>query len=290
MNKLQTGLLIWALGISVSSGPDQNYWYLEEQRARLFDTLNTPEQVDPTAESTAKSKEEITDEVLIHTDSIAKFQNTPFAVKGRGKMIGSNLGNVLGYGQAEKIMRERNSYPSPMQFQAIQKYDDLETLSFPLIYPDLKEVFPNQWEAFLENEDFLKYKDENADHMLVVTKVEDWKHALAYYEDWALKLATYVSIGLPYRKTVSGAFDLQHDMIFRRSRKYDNAPMPYALHITWGFFLHQGRSDGKPRSHGCIRVPGLYQKWLYEHLPRWKKVDGTWERQSTRIILDKLYN
>ena len=138
MNKLQTGLLIWALGISVSSGPDQNSWYLEEQRARLFDTLNTPEQVDPTAESTAKSKEEIADEVLIHTDSIAKFQHTPFAVKGRGKMIGSNLGNVLGYGQAEKIMRERNSYPSPMQFQAVQKYDDLETLSFPLIYPDLK--------------------------------------------------------------------------------------------------------------------------------------------------------
>ena len=208
MNKLQTGLLIWALGISVSSGPDQNSWYLEEQRARLFDTLNTPEQVDPTAESTAENKEEIADEVSIHTDSIAKFQNTPFAVKGKGKMIGSNLGNVLGYGQAEKIMRERNNYPSPMQFQAIQKYDDLETLSFPLIYPDLKEVFPNQWEAFLEDEDFLKYKDENADHMLVVTKVEDWKHALAYYEDWALKLATYVSIGLPYRKTVSGAFDL----------------------------------------------------------------------------------
>ena len=111
--------------------------------------------------------------MLIHTDSIAKFQNTPFAVKGRGKMIGSNLGNVLGYGQAEKIMRERNSYPSPMQFQAIQKYDNLKTLSFPLIYPDLKEVFPDQWEEFLENEDFLKYKDENADHMLVVTKVED---------------------------------------------------------------------------------------------------------------------
>ena len=88
-------------------------------------------------------------------------------------MIGSNLGNVLGYGQAEKIMRERNNYPSPMQFQAVQKYDDLETLSFTLIYPDLKEVFPNQWEAFLENEDFLKYKNENADHMLVVTKVED---------------------------------------------------------------------------------------------------------------------
>ena len=88
-------------------------------------------------------------------------------------MIGSNLGNVLGYGQAEKIMRERNNYPSPMQFQPVQKYDDLETLSFPLIYPDLKEVFPNHWEAFLENEDFLKYKDENADHMLVVTKVED---------------------------------------------------------------------------------------------------------------------
>ena len=98
-------------------------------------------------------------------------------------MIGSNLGNVLGYGQAEKIMRERNNYPSPMQFQAIQKYDNLETLSFPLIYPDLKEVFPAQWEEFLENADYLKEKDEKADHLLVVTNFEDGKQALAYYED-----------------------------------------------------------------------------------------------------------
>ena len=62
---------------------------LKSKEPGSLSTLNTPEQVDPTAESTAKSKEEITDEVLIHTDSIAKFQNTPFAVKGRGKMIGS---------------------------------------------------------------------------------------------------------------------------------------------------------------------------------------------------------
>ena len=109
--------------------------------------------------------------------------------------------------------------------------------------------------------------------MLVVTKVWEGRNALAYYENGILKMATHVSIWLPYRKTITGAYDLSHDMIFRRSRKFDNAAMPYALHITEGFFLHQWWSDGQPRSHWCIRVPGLYQKWLYEHLPKQKKAD-----------------
>lgn len=66
--------------------------------------------------------------------------------------------------------------------------------------------------------------------------------------------------------------------------------MPYALHIKGGYFLHQGRSDGTPMSHGCIRVPGLYQKRIYENLPKRipNKEDG--ENHIPTIILDGLYS
>jgi lipoprotein-anchoring transpeptidase ErfK/SrfK len=53
---------------------------------------------------------------------------------------------------------------------------------------------------------------------------------------------------------------------YKRSKKHDNAPMPYALHIvggSGGYYLHQGRVNGTPLSHGCVRVPGLYQEVMY---------------------------
>ncbi|MGV3551975.1 L,D-transpeptidase [Rhizobium sp.] len=42
-----------------------------------------------------------------------------------------------------------------------------------------------------------------------------------------------------------------------RSRKYDNAPMPYAVFFNGGYAVH-ATSDvkrlGRPASHGCIRL------------------------------------
>ncbi len=41
------------------------------------------------------------------------------------------------------------------------------------------------------------------------------------------------------------------------SRKYDNAPMPYAIFFNGGYAIH-GTSDlrrlGRPASHGCVRL------------------------------------
>lgn len=94
-------------------------------------------------------------------------------------------------------------------------------------------------------------------------------------------MTSYVSIGTNNHKTVEGHYSITPDAIFRRSRKYDSAPMPYALHITGGYFIHQGVSDGTPRSHGCIRMPGLYQKRLYEYIKK--------QAQKPEIIMTGLY-
>ena len=49
-----------------------------------------------------------------------------------------------------------------------------------------------------------------------------------------------------------------------RSRKYDNAPMPFAQFVTdYGVALHAGFNPGRPASHGCIRLPSGFAKKLY---------------------------
>ena len=49
-----------------------------------------------------------------------------------------------------------------------------------------------------------------------------------------------------------------------RSRKYDNAPMPFMQRIDkYGIALHGGANPGFPASHGCVRMPMKFAEKLY---------------------------
>ena len=51
---------------------------------------------------------------------------------------------------------------------------------------------------------------------------------------------------------------------FYRSKKYDNAPMPFMQRIdNYGIALHAGHNPGEPASHGCVRLPSPFAKKLY---------------------------
>lgn len=51
---------------------------------------------------------------------------------------------------------------------------------------------------------------------------------------------------------------------FYRSRKYDNAPMPFMQRIDeYGIAFHGGVNPGYPASHGCIRLPMKFAQKLY---------------------------
>jgi len=51
---------------------------------------------------------------------------------------------------------------------------------------------------------------------------------------------------------------------FHRSRKYDNAPMPFMQRLDeYGIALHGGNNPGYPASHGCIRLPMKFAEKLY---------------------------
>ena len=51
---------------------------------------------------------------------------------------------------------------------------------------------------------------------------------------------------------------------FYRSKKYDNAPMPFMQRIDdYGIAFHGGANPGFPASHGCIRLPIKFAQKLY---------------------------
>lgn len=59
-----------------------------------------------------------------------------------------------------------------------------------------------------------------------------------------------------------------------RSRKYDNAPMPYSVFYNGGYAIHgtnHVRRLGRPASHGCIRLHTSNARRLYKLVKKYGK-------------------
>jgi hypothetical protein len=88
---------------------------------------------------------------------------------------------------------------------------------------------------------------------------------LAYlYRGDALVAVSTISSGKDEKPTPTGIFAVRGKTPMHRSKKYDNAPMPFAQFIDeYGVALHGGANPGYPASHGCIRLPTAFAKKLY---------------------------
>ena len=88
---------------------------------------------------------------------------------------------------------------------------------------------------------------------------------LAYfYRGNVLVAVSTISSGRAGRDTPTGIFSVLDKRPFYRSKKYDNAPMPWMQRIDqYGIALHAGFNPGVPASHGCIRLPVAFAKKLY---------------------------
>ncbi len=75
---------------------------------------------------------------------------------------------------------------------------------------------------------------------------------------------TNVSTGKKGHPTPLGFWTINWKRPMYRSRKYDNAPMPFMQNIDdKGIAIHGGVTPGYPASHGCIRLPMPFAKQLY---------------------------
>ncbi len=88
---------------------------------------------------------------------------------------------------------------------------------------------------------------------------------MAYlYRGSELMAVTTVSTGKAGNDTPLGIFSVLDKKVMHRSRKYDNAPMPFMQRIDqYGVALHAGHNPGRPASHGCIRLPSTFAKKLF---------------------------
>lgn len=65
--------------------------------------------------------------------------------------------------------------------------------------------------------------------------------------------------------TPGGVFSILEKRSTHRSKKYDNAPMPYMQRLTWsGIAMHSGQLPGYAASHGCIRLPYDFSQLLFQ--------------------------
>ena len=87
--------------------------------------------------------------------------------------------------------------------------------------------------------------------------------AFLYRGDSLVAVST-ISSGTEDRRTPTGIFNVLEKKPMHRSRKYDNAPMPFMQRIDqYGIALHAGFNPGRPASHGCIRLPAKFAAKLY---------------------------
>jgi len=88
---------------------------------------------------------------------------------------------------------------------------------------------------------------------------------LAYlYRGNTLMAVAAISTGTEKHPTPPGIFQVLEKKTMHRSRKYDNAPMPFMQRIDrFGIALHAGHNPGHPASHGCIRLPREFAEKLY---------------------------
>ena len=103
---------------------------------------------------------------------------------------------------------------------------------------------------------------ESAGPQRVVISLSD---QMAYlYRGDSLMAATTISSGRDSKPTPTGIFSILNKTPMYRSKKYDNAPMPYAQFFDpAGIALHAGYVGDEPNSHGCVHLPTAFAKKLY---------------------------
>jgi hypothetical protein len=87
--------------------------------------------------------------------------------------------------------------------------------------------------------------------------------AFLYRGDDLVAVST-ISSGKEGHDTPTGIFPILSKKTMHRSKKYENAPMPYTQFIDqYGIALHAGVIPGQPASHGCIRLPAKFAAKLF---------------------------
>jgi Uncharacterized protein conserved in bacteria len=91
----------------------------------------------------------------------------------------------------------------------------------------------------------------------LVARVSISKQTMVVTENGIPKYRWKVSTGGNGYHTPTGSYTAKWLSKNHRSRKYDNAPMPFAIFFKDGYAVHATfdvKRLGRPASHGCVRL------------------------------------
>lgn len=91
----------------------------------------------------------------------------------------------------------------------------------------------------------------------VVARVNISSQTMTVTENGFVKYTWKVSTARPGYVTPTGHYTAKWASLKHRSRKYNNAPMPYAIFFNGGYAVHATfdlKRLGTPASHGCVRL------------------------------------
>jgi lipoprotein-anchoring transpeptidase ErfK/SrfK len=115
----------------------------------------------------------------------------------------------------------------------------------------------------------------------VTVRISKTEQLMRVYVGEQLTYSWKVSTAAKGFKTPIGNYSIKRMHTMWYSRKYDNAPMPYAMFFTEGWAVHGTTSVGalgRPASHGCIRLLPANAKTLF-------RLVSTYGRASARIVV-----
>ena len=91
----------------------------------------------------------------------------------------------------------------------------------------------------------------------LVARVSLSAQTMTVTENGVVRHRWKVSTGRSGYTTPTGNYRAYLASRHHRSRKYDNAPMPYAIFFNGGYAVHATfdvKHLGRPASHGCVRL------------------------------------
>jgi lipoprotein-anchoring transpeptidase ErfK/SrfK len=115
----------------------------------------------------------------------------------------------------------------------------------------------------------------------VVAHVSIASQEMKVYHEGRLLFTWPVSTAKAGKITPAGTYEPEFLSRHHRSRRYNNAPMPFAIFYDGNYAIHgtdQVKRLGKPASHGCVRLHPDNAKILFEMV----KAEGM---ENTRVVI-----
>lgn len=117
----------------------------------------------------------------------------------------------------------------------------------------------------------------------LVAKVDISTQTMVVSQNGVVKYRWAVSTGRKGYSTPTGTYSAKWLSRHHRSRKYNNAPMPYAVFYHGGYAVHatyDTKRLGRVASHGCVRLAP-------EHAAKFFSMVQKTGNRNTRIVITR---